>query len=189
MRTIMNILNNYGGGFFPLTEGGIFEFKENTERVNNRFNEIKKITESTEDIDRLNKDDIAKIAYDQIIKDLESGTKYFLETYKLNKYLVDKSSLYKNRNLRHLIERLESGITPNAIENSASDRQSADMVEIINAAWFYKISLPDIGNDPIAIEQRYKLKDRMNNLTLKAIEYSEIESNYRAKVGTIPEEQ
>jgi len=61
-------------------------------------------------------------------------------------------------------------------------------VEIINAAWFHKISWEDdifdkkgFFNDKIC-----KKRDIMNRLTLKAIEYADLEKGFRdyyAKLG------
>ena len=87
--------------------------------------------------------------------------------------------------LGHLIERLENAIPPNAVENDIYNREPADMVEIINASWFYKISCTEsiLKQNKSFNENSYAWRDRLNNLTLKAIEYSDIEKDYSDKIG------
>ena len=83
--------------------------------------------------------------------------------------------------IEHLVIRLEHGITPNAVEFSVEDRRPAELVEIINASWFFKIAfekklLKDNGEIDTSLFDRI---DTINRLTLKAIEYSDIEKEYK----------
>jgi hypothetical protein len=92
-----------------------------------------------------------------------------------------KTPDFMYRYLPHLIKRMELGITPNAFEPSLEDRKAVSLVEIINAAWFYKISWGNdiFDNNGVLNKDIFKLRDRMNRLTLKAIEYSDIEAEFR----------
>jgi hypothetical protein len=83
------------------------------------------------------------------------------------------------------VDRLNNGIPPNAIERGVDERQPAEMVEIINAAWFHKIGWSEtiFNKDQTFNENIYFLRNRMNNLTLKAIEYSDVELDYLARNG------
>jgi hypothetical protein len=55
------------------------------------------------------------------------------------------------------------------------------LVEIINASWFYKITLEKkLLKDNVEIDTTLFDKiDTLNRLTLKAIEYSDIETEYK----------
>lgn len=85
------------------------------------------------------------------------------------------------RYLPDLIERIRHGITPNAYEPSVGDRKVVSLVEIINAAWFYRISWGNdiFANDGTLDKDILKLRNRMNRLTLKAIEFADIEVEFR----------
>jgi hypothetical protein len=123
---------------------------------------------------------IWKIAYREIEKDLESiinSTNYF--TNELKKKALTSNRLYKD--IEHLVIRLRNGITPNAVESSVEKRRPAELVEIINASWFYKITfekklLKDNGEIDATLFDKI---DTLNRLTLKAIEYSDIEMEYK----------
>ncbi|GBD93150.1 hypothetical protein BMS3Abin05_00733 [bacterium BMS3Abin05] len=83
--------------------------------------------------------------------------------------------------LPELIERLENKIPPNAYEKKILQRKPASLVEIINASWFFKICcLNEVFNaDGTFNEENYAQRIRLNNLTLKAIEYSNLEYEYQ----------
>ena len=157
--------------------------KDTINNINETYEYIKGICKQHTDQEAISREPIPKLAYSHVNKHLLDGTKFFLDDLKLQQKVVTSKKFYKN--LPTLLNRLENGIPPNAIEKSIDDRQPVDLAEIINAAWFHKISwqLP-IFTDGKLNEEVYKLRNRMNNLTLKAIEYSHVEkTNQYKKVG------
>ncbi len=190
MREMMKVLEHNGEKPFPI-EKKLFrdDKEEKTVKINKIFDQITALSGGTEDNDIIESNPILRLAYSRIAEDLKAGTTYFFEDkeLKLKDEFVTSDQLY--RNLGHLIERLEHEIPPNAIEKSVNDRRPADLVEIINAAWFYKISCHEsiLDGDKKFRGNSYVWRDRLNNLTLKAIEYSDIEQDYLARNGK-PEE-
>lgn len=172
LREIQKIIEDPSQEFFPLPKS-IF--------ISEKFELIKNITGNTKDRETIEKDEVLKIVYAEIDKDIIEAKKVFSE--ELKEKTVKSQDLYKR--LHHLIKRLDNGIPPNAFENSINDREPASMVEIINAAWFHKISWEDqiFKTDGSFNEDICKKRDIMNRLTLKAIEYADIEEKYRNEVG------
>jgi hypothetical protein len=184
LREILRVFDSHGVQLLPINDT-IFgsKNKEKTGRVNQLFDQIRTITTGREDLDLIDKNKLWGLAYKQIVSDLNAGVTHLLEDMQLKGELVTSDKLYGK--LHHLIERLENNIPPNAFENDAYDRQPADMVEIINAAWFYKVSCTEsiLKKDHSFNENSYVWRNRLNNLTLKAIEYSDIERDYSDMIG------
>jgi hypothetical protein len=184
LREILRVFDTHGVQLLPLNDT-IFgsKNKEKTGRVNQLFDQIRTITTGRDDLDLIDKNKLWGLAYKQITSDLNAGITHLLDDMQLKGELVTSDKLYGK--LHHLIERLENNIPPNAFENDAYDRQPADMVEIINAAWFYKVSCTEsiLKNDQSFNEDSYVWRNRLNNLTLKAIEYSDIERDYSDMIG------
>jgi hypothetical protein len=147
---------------------------------------IKNLTEREPDMEIVKQDPLVKIAYREIEKDLDyfiNSTNYF--TNELKKKALTPTKLYKD--IEHLVIRLINGITPNAVEFSVEKRRPAELVEIINAAGFYKITFEKkLLKDNSEIDATLFDKiDTLNRLTLKAIEYSDIEMEYKKGKGKI----
>ncbi|GAH36423.1 unnamed protein product, partial [marine sediment metagenome] len=149
-------------------------------KVNERFKLIKSITNTLEDERVIKNDPILKIAYKEIKKDideiLESSNHFEQE---LRDFRTQSNTLFGN--LPHLINRLDNGLPPNAFEFSIENREPASIVEIMNAAWFYKISWGEelfMSDNSFNVDLCNK-REMLNRLTLKAIEYSDLEKEYR----------
>src|SRR3990167_4120681 len=175
LREMLKVIQDSSQEFFPFPKG-IFP-GETTDIINGRFEAIKKITQDESDREKIQDDPILKVAYKEVDEDIIEAQKYFQE--QLKDLIVKPSVLYKR--LSHLVDRINNGIPPNAYENSINDRDPATIVEIINTAWFHKISWEDdifdkkgFFNDKIC-----KKRDIMNRLTLKAIEYADLEKEFR----------
>jgi hypothetical protein len=180
LREILNVILDKSQEFFPLPKS-IFVSEELIDSINKRFEIIKDITQNENDKTTIQDDSILKIAYREIDKNVTKATKLFKEQLK-NK-IIKSSDLY--RKLPHLIERIDNGIPPNACENSINEREPTTIVEIINAAWFHKIAWKDdiFDKDGSFNKDICKKRDIMNRLTLKAIEYADIEKEYRNEIG------
>ena len=181
LRGIINILQRHAASFFPITpvyspSNQIFK------KVNERFELIKKLTIEKPDLEAIKKDPLVEIAYREIEKDIDAfikSTNYFKK--ELKKKILTPPKLYKD--IEHLVKRIKNGLPPNAVENSIEKRRPAELVEIINAAWFYKISSNErlLKKDGKINEEIFSKKETLSRLTLKAIEYSDIETEYKNK--------
>lgn len=182
LREILSVFDIHGIKLLPIDDSIFAKNKEKTGRVNQLFDQIRTITKGRDDLDLIDKNKLWSLAYKQVAVDLKAGITYLLEDMQLKGELVTSEKLYGK--LHHLIERLENSIPPNAIETDAYDRQPADMVDIINAAWFYKLSCTEsiLNEDRSFNEGSYVWRDRLNNLTFKAIEYADIERDYSEMV-------
>ena len=173
LRNIFQIIKELG--LLPLPEEK-FAMKKVVSNVNQRFKLIEDMVSKTTDREGIEKDEITKIAYDEIEKDIPLA-KHMFEG-ELKTLLVNPDNFYEH--LSHLIERIDFGVPPNAFEKSIHERKTSSIVEIINSAWFHKLSWEDHllkkeGDfNPEILEKR----SRMNRLTLKALEYSDIETDY-----------
>jgi hypothetical protein len=134
------------------------------------------VVNETPDKERIQKDEIAKIAYDEIEKDIPVAKQMFTDD--LKSLLVTASNLYEH--LPHLIERIDFGIPPNAFEQSIYERKQSTIAEIINSAWFHRVAWEDhlLKEGGEFNSEILEKRSRMNRLTLKALEYSDIEADY-----------
>ncbi len=159
----------------PLAEDK-FGMEKVVTKINQRFKLIENMVTETSDKEEIQKDEIAKIAYEEIEKDIPKAKEIFKDN--LKSLLVTPKNLYEH--LPHLIQRIDFGIPPNAFEMSIKERKQSTIAEIINSAWFHKLAWEDHllkeGGDfnSEILEKRSK----MNRLTLKALEFSDIETDY-----------
>lgn len=112
--------------------------------------------------------------YKHVLDDLPSLDRELIAIPELQQNRTRRKKLY--RRMDGLVERLANGIPP----NEYPDGETASLVEILNAAWLYRVgaaSAPLSGRrseDPAAVQ------DRISNLTLKAIELANIAEEYVA---------
>jgi hypothetical protein len=183
LRQIIEVLLRPLAHFFPIS-AEYFSSTKIHEKINTRFELIKNLTEKKDDMEIIKKDPLVKIAYREVEKDLGNiinKTNHF--TNELKNKALTPTNLYKD--IEHLVIRLRNGIPPNAIEFSVKKRRPAELVEIINASWFYKIEfekklLKDNGETDATLFDKI---DTLNRLSLKAIEYSDIEIEYKKGKG------
>ena len=142
--------------------------------VNKRIELIKKVVDDQPDINEIKANDHTRIAYAEINKDVQNAKSLYKGEFKP----FATSDFYQR--LTHLVRRLELGIPPNAWEVSVNKRVPATMVEIINAAWFYRLSWADTiidANGKVQLDVHEK-RSRMNRLTLKALEFAFVQEKY-----------
>jgi hypothetical protein len=130
---------------------------------------------------------ILEIAYNDITHHLDKYISDFKENLSQKGLILNPDNLYKI--LPELIERIEIGIPPNAKEKILDNRETASLPQIINAAWFYKIYktkgisfIKDkLDKDKLdkTILQAIEDRKKVNYLTLKAMEYSKIENEWK----------
>lgn len=183
LREILNILEDSENKFFPLPNN--YQFSEKTkESMLSTYNSIKELTLNTSDQEAISQNEIRKISYNEIKKEINKATTVFKKKLK-EKNILKAKKLYEH--LPELIERIDNGIPPNEYEIQIDKRKPATIVEIINASWFHKISwTKNIFNKSGKIKKNIFIKkDKMNRLTLKAIEYSHLELKYRKNFGKI----
>lgn len=148
---------------------------KNTRQLIGRIKLINACVNKNTDLKIINQDIILNIVY-KLIKEANHNLLPFIEK-SIRKHIINPSKLYDHLPL--LINRIDNGIPPNVIEYSNKRKLVASLVEIINAAWVYKIC----WNDRYIINNKYneKVFDKrniLNRLILKSIEYSYIEKKY-----------
>ncbi|MDP3066170.1 MAG: hypothetical protein Q8N08_05460 [Methanobacteriaceae archaeon] len=173
LRNIFEVIKD--SKLFPLQEDK-FKSKKVVSSVTKRFNLIENIIREESDKKVIESNDIVKFAYEEIDKDIIKAKEIYAA--KLESLSVKPSDFYKH--LPHLIERIDYGIPPNAYEKSINEREPATIVEVINAAWFHKLSWEErlFDKEGNFNEEICEKRDRMNRLALKALEYSDIEEDY-----------
>ncbi|MGZ5442972.1 MAG: dCTP deaminase [Thermoanaerobaculia bacterium] len=105
----------------------------------------------------------------------------------LDAFAFDETLLRSS--LKQLVERLDHGIPPNAIDASVESpttngatllSTAAGLVDIINAAWFHKIVESSHYHQDVTLDDKERLRRRRNRLTLKAIEFAYIQRDFEA---------
>ncbi len=181
LRKIQEILE-HTNNFFPLSNK--WKFSDNLlKKVNSRYEVIKAFTSSQSDSDAINKNSVLEIVYREVEKSfINKKEKIYEELISLD-MVITPDLLYAK--LPHFVERLDFEIPPNAYEPSINDREPAKLVEIINASWFHKISWEDaiFTGEGTFNKDMVNKRDKMNRLTLKAIEFAELEEKYRYEYG------
>lgn len=166
-------------GFFPIAKGKFNDETGAFAKASERIEVIQKISADISDRKKIESIDILKIAYEEIEKDVNNAKQFYAG--KLGELIISVKEYYKR--LPHLVERLSYKIPPNALEKSVDDREPATIVEIINAAWFHKLSWATsiFDKDNNFNEEVIDQRDRMNRLTLKALEYSFTEKEFEGR--------
>lgn len=181
LRTAVSQLVRQEGAFFPIPKELIAKdnpFKQG-QAAAEYFKFIKTITESDNDIREISKDPLVKIVYDNLQDWIAEGIQFLLDEQKLAESRLTPEKLFEK--LPHLLDRLENSIIPNALEINVDNRVPANFAEIVNVAWFYWLSQPELVvlTDGSLNHEAYRLRIKMNNLCLKAVEYAHLEYCYR----------
>lgn len=176
LRHTLQLLDDQGG-WFPVPTSLFRGDADRAERVNNRVALIRSMVASNSDRLEINKSRLAQIAYREVDDVIKEGHTFLLEAEKLTEHRPNAKVVYDN--LPVLIERLDQLIPPNAFEQTLADTRVATFAEILNASWLHKVSLSPFDKetgqlDPNAVEAR----NLMNNLTLKAIEFAHLATEY-----------
>ncbi|HXT64139.1 MAG TPA: dCTP deaminase [Pyrinomonadaceae bacterium] len=145
--------------------------------VKERIETIREISASREDRDVINKDRLAKIAYAALQNYIAKHTESIKNSVAQNAFSKQRLT----QSLPALIERLDAGITPNAIHDKPSKKApKIGLVEVLNSAWYQKASLSLSTSDPGDLSELERLRDQRNRLTLKSIEYVSLFNDYPA---------
>jgi hypothetical protein len=174
LRYVFRILREQGG-WFPVPAHVFADDGERKARVDRRVSLIEGLIADERDMKELQKNKLAAIAYREAEDEVSRGLEFLLSTCDLNAIRPDSQALYKA--MPALIERLDNAIPPNAFEESLADRRIASFGEILNAAWFHRISQVPFHGELSPLDAAV-IRNRLNNLTLKAIEYSELARQY-----------
>ncbi|MBI4679992.1 MAG: hypothetical protein HY753_01965 [Nitrospirae bacterium] len=181
LRKIQEIIE-HPDHFLPLPNK--FKFLDSTvKKVSSRYELIKEFTGNDTDLKVINGSPLLSIVYREVDKSfITIKDKIYNELHELE-MVITPDLLYKK--LPYLVERIDFEIPPNAYEPSINDREPSKLVEIINASWFHKLSWKD---DIFSVEGEFNknmisVRDKMNRLTLKAVEFAELEGKYRDEYG------
>lgn len=174
LKVIVDLFSMKDFKYFPITRSSGLDDKTCNE-INKRANYICSEANKKNYLIEINKDPLLSIIYKEIDDDVNKGRNVLIK--KLDTIIMRPNILYKN--IAHLVKRIKKGITPNSYENNIQDCQIASSVEIINAAWFDKVSWGDkLYNNSTFNEDVYAKRDVLNRLVLKAIEYSYLQKEY-----------
>lgn len=145
---------------------------------------IKNKLERIEDIVNEKSDETKIKDYDELTFRIYSQVIYVIENHLLTKLLaeLDRTSLNEKdffSRIHKLSKRLENGIPPNTT-NDLDINSCAKLYEIINAAWKSRLSWePKIFDENGNFDEKYVLeRKKLNQLTLKAIEYANLTKEY-----------
>jgi hypothetical protein len=181
LRTAVSLLVSPGNEFFPIPKEFLAKndpFKKGQAALE-YFDFIKSITEPDNNAHIISQDPLVKLVYENLQDWIDEGVQFLLDEQKLGERRLTPKKLFEK--LPHLLDRLENSIIPNALEMSVDNRSPADFAEIVNVAWFYWLSQPEavVSNNGLVNREAYKLRVKMNNLCLKAVEYAHLEYCYR----------
>lgn len=195
LREVLYIVESGPAPFFPV-DSSIFRSEdavERAERVNEKFAMVQILCRERRDLKRIS-DPIAKLVYGNLEASLKEGTKFLLQDCGLDKKDSRATPATVFRNMSFLIERLDHGIPPNAVESSINDRTKINLAEIINAAWIHRFSLssPVLSEQAKLREDLLQQRRQANRLTLRAIEFAGLAADYwkanRLRDYTVPAE-
>lgn len=176
LRESVRLLDQQGG-WFPVPDSVFRGDVERARRVNDRLQLIRSMIAVESDTAEIARSPLAVRAYEEVAKTIQDGHAYLLDGCGLKAHRPPAVDLYER--LPVLVERLDRRIPPNAFEQGVSDTRVASFAEILNAAWLHKVSQSPFNRqagqlDPDAVAAR----NLMNNLTLKAIEFAHLATEY-----------
>ncbi|HVG10436.1 MAG TPA: dCTP deaminase [Thermoanaerobaculia bacterium] len=181
LREVLYIVETGEKAFFP-TNANLFQSPDASERalrINEKFESVQRLCEQKTDFKKIS-EPIARLAYSRVEAGVREGTSFLLQDAGLGKKGRRATQGVVFRYMRVLMDRLDHGIPPNALEASVNDRTRVSLVEIINAAWFHRASLPSsvLTEDGVLNEDLVTQRKRANRLTLKAIEFAGLAGDY-----------
>ncbi len=148
------------------------ELKRLGKELEDFWHDITQLTNETSDIDRLRNDPITALAYEWLVKVLPNAIEYAKS--KVEKLIYPPKRMRDEIN--ELIQRLSLGIPPNELD-AFPNTKSVDWRSAIVAGWLYKISglsLPFKKGEELNVQHI----DRINRLTMRAVELSIVPSEY-----------
>jgi len=147
-----------------------------SDKMKERIDEISNIISETNDIENMKKN--------KNIFDIFSNAEQYIESIfsqiikDLGKDRLDEKTFFSH--VDTLSQRLSNGIPPNIIDD-LDINTNATLCEIINASWKYRISWESkIFDDDGEFNEEYlSERKKLNQLTNKAIEYSDLANKYK----------
>jgi hypothetical protein len=139
-------------------------------KVDDRLLQLHQMVEQTTDIAGLQKRPSDKQAYDSAKRAFQNVRKFAAE-----KVPAQYTPKLFSEEVPDLLERRHADLPPNRIELSLCNNRPVNLASILASGWLFKVGEPVFGHDrPDDIERTQKL----NRLVLKAIELSEIQTEY-----------
>lgn len=176
LRAVLAVCDEQGG-FFPVDESTFPRdgSAHRASQINAVVSVIRSLAAEKADEQALQRDPLVALAYRSLEKWLAAGKTHL-------KALLDAASAGANgtiirQRLPTLIERLDQQLPPNEYDIPHGPPQRAGLAEILNAAWYHRLTWPRTNDEqPLAERMATALDKRqaMNQLTLKAIEYSDL---------------
>jgi dCTP deaminase len=139
--------------------------------VNDRIKAVRDTATVTSDEKAINRNPLAAIAYSVLRRYIDIATAEI-------KLLIGARVINEKQlliTLPVLIERLDSGVPPNAEHDMPSRKLSKiGLVDVLNSAWYHKASLTIAPTAETDRELLEGVRSQRNRLTLKAIEYAHL---------------
>jgi hypothetical protein len=165
--------------FFPFSPD-VFrgsDAAQRARRVNEYYRRIEAIVAEKSDLEVIAAVPLLKVAYDNIDKYYGIGIEDLRAKKGVKQRTMSPQRLFTF--LPSLLERLDARVPPNAIEESICDSRVAGFVDIVNAAWFYRIAAGErVDAAKRDVEAVLEARSRLDHLTLKAVEYGDLASEY-----------
>jgi dCTP deaminase len=182
LRSALSILDLGGNVLFPL-DAQVFSgpnASQRAERVNALLGSVRKLCAESTDYEQISLSSIAHIAYRHVHGCLEQDVRKLSDLPVFERAQKRLASSGFRKDVVALIQRLDHGLLPNAIETKIYDRKPAHLVEILNAASLFRASLETSlsGSGQLDHEPALALRRRADRLTLKAIEAAHLAREY-----------
>ena len=175
LRLIWQTIQPERSAFFPVPANAFpgTDRRSRALMINARYRLIKDLISKDSDLDALNDTPIARIVYQRLPAIISKESARLLKG-PIASHKISGPTLYGR--VQALIDRLDNGIPPNVLAESSAKSEPAQLVDIINAAWLHKISWvhDDFMDKPSSTSTWLQKRNRLNNLTLKAIEFSDL---------------
>ena len=140
---------------------------------------LEKLVEVESDVETLNEIPVLRVSYEWIDKVIDKAIIFSKECIT---EIIYPSELIK-KEVPGLLERISLGLPPNEI-GMPSDKNIVDWRSAILASWIYKIiGLKITGSGTENINS--KDIDRLQSITLKAIEYIMLQNKYRSHMNSV----
>lgn len=182
--TTLEAITPTGENFFPVP-ATMFRTADAALRatsVNRRYETIEELTKETTDRGVLDTNPVTRLCYRDMDALVTDALTYLLGDRGLRSRAVTPNMLYAK--VPALIERLDHRIPPNVTVETTERTEPATLPEIINAAWFHRLSRSErpLNSDGTVNESILALRRVTNNLTMKAIEFADLARRYDAAV-------
>lgn len=189
LRKALDLLESRGARLIQSRQSGLVP--DRARRIDERIVQIRTLCASQSDQEVLSMAPLQRSVYEHVTRSLEEGLTYLLSLPVLREAWEALNREDFSSKLPPLIERLDFDIPPNAVKEGLGDRSPAEIVSILNAAWFHRVSS---GSEVLTSENQLRVealeaRQRANRLTLKAIELSQLAEDFWKETRTAPFEK